>query len=50
MIPFAHPNLLHPSNDVDYRIAKSHSQESSLNWSFSRAIFRLVNVVDRIVS
>lgn len=49
MNPYAFPNLLNPSVPVDHRIAQADPTGSRFGYGISRAIFRLVCVVENLL-
>ena len=49
MNPYAFTNLLHPTVPVDYRMSQSKSNGSGSGYDMSRAIFRMVCMVESLV-
>ncbi len=49
MNPYAFPNLLQPTVPVDYRVAQANPTGSRFGYGTSRAIFRLVCMVENLI-
>ncbi|MGI9511891.1 MAG: hypothetical protein ACR2OL_03225 [Anderseniella sp.] len=49
MNPYAFPNLLNPTVPVDYRVAQPNATGSRFGYGMSRAIFRVICVVENLV-
>lgn len=43
------PNLVHPSYQPDFRALENRKPDTGIDTSVSRAAYRLVDVVDRIL-
>lgn len=49
MNPYAFPNLVQPSVPVDYRSAHTNPTSGESGYDMSRAIFRMVCVVENLL-
>ena len=49
MNPYAFTNLLHPTVPVDYRMSQSNPTGGRFGYDMSRAIFRMVCMVESLV-
>ena len=49
MNPYAFTNLLHPTVPVDYRMAQSNPTTGESGYDMSRAIFRVVCMVENLL-
>ncbi len=49
MNPYAFTNLLQPSVPVDYRMAQSNPASGGSSYDMSRAIFRVVCMVENLI-
>ena len=50
MNPYAFTNLLQPTVAVDYRMAQANPTSGGSGYDMSRAIFRVVCMVENLVS
>lgn len=50
MNPYASTNLLHPTLNVDYRTANNRNLNTGADFTVSRAAYRLVNAIERILT
>jgi len=50
MNPYAFTNLLQPSVPVDYRMTQSNPASGASGYDMSRAIFRVVCMVENIMT
>jgi len=49
MNPYAFTNLLHPTVPVDYRMSQSNPISGGTGYDMSRAIFRVVCMVENLL-